>query len=158
VDEIVIRAAREDETEWMVAMIRRMVEEMARYGGHAPATAEFAWAGLARTIADQIKSNDAQYLIAESAQHEPVGVVGAELETLGGAFAPKKSLHLSVVYVLPPVRGTGIGSRLLTAILAWGRARGCAACNLNVVARNPARSLYEKHGFSVFEFKMVRPL
>jgi GNAT superfamily N-acetyltransferase len=158
VDEIVIRPAVQDEATWVAAMIRRMVEEMASYGGHAPATAQSAWECLARTVADQINSADARYLIAESPQHERVGVVGATLATLDDVLAPKKLLHISAVYVLPPARGAGIGSRLMTAILAWGRASGCELCDLNVVARNPAKSLYEKHGFSVFEFKMMRPL
>jgi GNAT superfamily N-acetyltransferase len=109
-------------------------------------------------IADHLTSKDAQYLVVESSQHERLGVVGAELVTLGGAFASKRLLRISMIYVLPPVRGLGIGNRLLTAILEWGRARGCEACELTVVAGNPATSLYEKHGFSISEFKMVRPL
>jgi GNAT superfamily N-acetyltransferase len=143
---------------WRETVVEAWMEEMTHYGGHAPATAESAWERLVRPIADHLTSKDAQYLVAESTQHERLGVVGAELVTLGGAFAPKRLLHISMVYVLPSVRGVGIGNRLLTAILERGRARGCEAPDLTVVAGNPATSLYEKHGFSISGFKMVRPL
>ena len=89
---------------------------------------------------------------------ERIGVAGAELTTLGGAFAPKKTLHISVVYVLPRLRHGGIGGRLIAKLLDWGRAAGCELCDLNVLSGNPARSLYERCGFSASEVKMVRSL
>ena len=97
-------------------------------------------------------------MVAESADGGPIGVAGAELTTLGGAFAPKKTLHISVVYVLPRLRHGGIGGRLIAKLLDWGRAAGCELCDLNVLSGNPARSLYERCGFSVSEVKMVRSL
>ena len=89
---------------------------------------------------------------------ERIGVAGAELTTLGGAFAPKKTLHISVVYVVPLLRRGGIGGRLIAKLLEWGRAAGCELCDLNVLSGNPARSLYERCGFSASEVKMVRSL
>jgi GNAT superfamily N-acetyltransferase len=56
------------------------------------------------------------------------------------------------------LRRGGIGSVLLTRILDWGRAAGSEQCDLNVLTKNPAKSLYEKQGFSVLEVKMVRSL
>jgi GNAT superfamily N-acetyltransferase len=85
-------------------------------------------------------------------------VAGAELITLGGAFATKKTLHLSVVYVLPQFRRGGIGGGLIAEILDWGHASSAEQCSLNVLSGNPAMSLYARHGFSVFEVKMVRSL
>jgi GNAT superfamily N-acetyltransferase len=75
---------------------------------------------------------------------------------LAGAFSPKKTLHISVVYVLPQWRRGGIGGRLIAKLLDWGRAAGCELCDLNVLSGNPARSLYERCGFSISEVKMVR--
>lgn len=157
-DDITIREARDDEAEWIVVMICQMVEDMSHYGGHTPAPAESVQEKLIPIITALIKDNDAQYLIAESPQHGRVGVVGAELEMLGGALAPKKSLDISVVYVLPQFRRCGIATRLLSAITSWGQAAGYEECSLNVVSGNPAKLLYEKQGFLVFEFKMMRPL
>ena len=155
---ITVRDARHDEAAFIVQMIRHMVVDMASYGGNTPATDDTAWEKIAVAIAAELKGNNVKYLIAESADGEPIGVAGAELVTLAGAFAPKKTLHISVAYVLPQLRRGGIGGRLIAKLLDWGRAAGCEQCDLNVLSRNPARSLYERCGFSASEVKMVRSL
>ena len=157
-DKITVRDARHDEAAFIVQMIRRMVVDMASYGGNTPATDGAAWEKIVVAIAGELKGNNVKYLVAESANGEPIGVAGAELTTLGGAFAPKKTLHISVVYVVPLLRRGGIGGRLIAKLLDWGRAAGCELCDLNVLSGNPARSLYERCGFSVSEVKMVRSL
>ncbi len=157
-DKMTVRDARPDEAAFIVQMIRHMVVDMARYGGNTPATDDAAWEKIAVAIAGELKGNHVKYVVAESADGGPIGVAGAELTTLGGAFAPKKTLHISVVYVLPRLRHGGIGGRLIAKLLDWGRAAGCELCDLNVLSRNPARSLYERCGFSVSEVKMVRSL
>jgi GNAT superfamily N-acetyltransferase len=53
-----------------------------------------------------------------------IGVAGAALRTLL-AFAPKKTLHISVVYVLPNLRRNRIGGKLFARTLDWGRTVGC---------------------------------
>jgi GNAT superfamily N-acetyltransferase len=151
-DKMTVRDARHDEAAFIVQMIRHMVVDMASYGGSTPATDDTAWEKIAVAIAGELKGNDVKYLVAESANGEPIGVAGAQLITLGGAFAPKKTLHISVVYVLPQLR------RLIAKLLDWGRAAGCELCDLDVLSGNPARSLYERCGFSVSQVKMVRSL
>jgi ribosomal protein S18 acetylase RimI-like enzyme len=157
-DEMTVRDARHDEAAFIVQMIRHMVLDMANYGGNTPATDDAAWEKIAVAIAGELKGNNVKYLVAESASGEPIGVAGAELTTIAGAFSPKKTLHISVVYVLPQLRRGGIGGRLMAKLLDWGRAAGCELCDLNVLSGNPARSLYERYGFSVSEVKMVRSL
>lgn len=157
-DEISIRCARVDDADWVVETIYAMVTEMSRYGGQTPDTAEHARERLARPIAEQLVSSDACYLLAQSTAHERLGLVGAAVTTLGGTFVPRPQLHISAVYVTPQARGRGIAGRLLSALWDWGREKGCVACDLNVVAGNPARSLYEKLGFAVSHFRMLRPL
>jgi ribosomal protein S18 acetylase RimI-like enzyme len=155
-DNIAVRDARDGEAGFIVQMIRNMVTDMAGYGGNAPATDNAAWEKIAATIADELRGTGAKYVIAETAGGDAVGVGGAELITLGGAFAPKKTLHITAVYVLPQFRRGGIGSALLTRLLDWGRATGGEQCDLNVLNSSPAKSLYERHGFSVLGLKMVR--
>jgi GNAT superfamily N-acetyltransferase len=155
---VAIREAKWDEAGFVARMIRKMVEEMASYGGSAPAVDSTAWEQMIAAVADELKGNTAKYLIAESVDGDGLGVAGAELITLGGAFATKKTLHLSAVYVLPQFRRGGIGGGLIAEILDWGRASGAEQCSLNVLSENPAMSLYARHGFSVFEVKMVRSL
>jgi GNAT superfamily N-acetyltransferase len=157
-NEIVIRDAGHDDVPLIVQMIRRMIEDMACYGGHAPATEEAASRDLAATVAEALRGGRTRYQIAQSPDGESVGVAGAELITVGGAFAPKKIIHIDVVYVLPPFRRKGIASTLLARTLDWGRAAGCVQCTLNVLDNNPAKSLYAKSGFAVFELKLMRSL
>ena len=94
-DKMTVRDARHDEAAFIVQMIRHMVVDMASYGGNTPATDGAAWEKIAVAIAGELKGNNVKYLVAESANGEPIGVAGAELTTLGGAFAPKKTLHIS---------------------------------------------------------------
>jgi GNAT superfamily N-acetyltransferase len=157
-DEITVRDARHDEANVIVPMIRSMVADMASYGGHAPSCDDTAWTNLTAGIADELKGNSAKYVIAELAGGDPVGVAGAQLITLGGVFAPKKTLHVSVVYVRPEFRRGGIGGSLLAKLLDWGRAVGSEECDLVVLSNNPAKSMYAKKGFAQFEVKMVRSL
>ena len=157
-DKIAVRDARPDEGEFIVQMIRQMVTDMASFGGYAPATEDDAWEKLSIALTSELQGENSKYVIAEPENGDRIGVAGAELRTLGAAFAPKSTLHISVVYVLPSLRRSGIGSKLIARILDWGRTVGIEQCDLNVLSRNPARSLYEKLGFSVVEVKMVGSL
>ena len=75
-----------------------------------------------------------------------------------GAFAPKKTVQINVVYVRPHFRRRGIGNALTERMLEWGASVGAVECDLNVLMNNPAKLLYAKHGFSAHEVKMVRSL
>jgi GNAT superfamily N-acetyltransferase len=152
-----LRDARPDDAGRIVPMVRRMVADMASHGGHAPAVDEAAWKAFAVQIAEDLAAPRTRFVVAQSREGEWIGVAGAELATLGGVFAPKETLHISVVYVVPQFRRGGVADRLVTALLDWGRGSGAVECDLNVLAGSPARALYDKHGFAVFEVKMVRP-
>jgi GNAT superfamily N-acetyltransferase len=114
-DKLAVRDARHDEAQFIVQMIRHMVADMAAYGGYAPATEHGAWETLSVAIAAELHGENSKYVIAEAANGDRIGVAGAELRTLGGAFEPKKTLHISVVYVLPSLRRNGIGGKLSQA-------------------------------------------
>jgi GNAT superfamily N-acetyltransferase len=156
--EFTLRDARADEAKLIVPMVRRMVADMAGYGGHAPALDEAPWDKLAAEIAKDLGGCRTKFVVAQSSEGEWLGVAGGELITLGGAFAPEETLHISVVYVVPQFRRAGIARRLVAVLLDWGRASGATECDLNVLGKNPARTLYERLGFAVLEVKMVLPL
>jgi GNAT superfamily N-acetyltransferase len=157
-DEIIVRDATQGEAGTIMQMIRHMVADMADHGGYAPAADDAAWSTLMDGISEEIKGTGSKYLIAESTDAKPVGAAGGRLIDLHGAFAPMKTLHISAVYVRPQHRRSGIGAALLEKLMDWGRAAGALQCDLNVLAHNPAGALYRKHGFSVFELKLVRSL
>ena len=123
-DQFAVRDARYDEAGFIVQMIRQMVTDMASYGGDAPATEDEAWEKLTITLTTELQGENSKYVIAEAENGDRIGVAGAELRTLGGALAPKKTLHIGVVYVLPSLRRSGIGGKLMARILEWGRSVG----------------------------------
>ncbi|MEN9409914.1 MAG: hypothetical protein RL216_1888 [Pseudomonadota bacterium] len=61
--------------------------------------------------------------------------------------------------VSPAARGQGVGTALLEAIAAEGRARGFATLRLDVVDNNTrARALYERMGFTIARTAGIGPL
>jgi len=158
VDALVVRNATPDDTSSVVELIRAMVTDMASFGGYPPATDHAAWETLRSGIAEELSEADVAYLLAVVANGEVAGIGGARLVTLGGAFAPKKTLHINALFVRQHLRRQGIGDALMSRLLTWGTEAGAVECDLNVLLNNPAQALYSRHGFSGFEMKMVRPL
>ena len=80
------------------------------------------------------------------------------------------SAFLMAMWVDPRARGAGAGDALVTAVLAWAKETGYRRIRLHVVEGNdPARNLYERHGFhavgtvererdGIVEVEMHRPL
>jgi ribosomal protein S18 acetylase RimI-like enzyme len=121
-------------------------------------TDDSAWDKVTTGISQELTDARFNYMFAESKSGEIAGAGGTELITLGGAFAPRKTAHISVLYVLPQFRRRGIGDALIARMLEWAASCGAAECDLNVLTRNPAKSLYHRNGFAEFEIKMVRQL
>jgi ribosomal protein S18 acetylase RimI-like enzyme len=154
---ITIRNALPKDGSTITELIRAMVTDMASYGGYPPATDYSAWETLRCIIVEEL-SDAKTYLLAVASTGEIAGLGAAELITLGGAFAPRKTLHISVLYVRPHLRRQRIGDALVTRLPAWGSTSGALECDLNVLVNNPSQALYARHGFSSFQVKMVRPL
>jgi ribosomal protein S18 acetylase RimI-like enzyme len=58
------------------------------------------------------------------------------------------SLWLDELYVVPEQRERGVGQRMLNEVIAFARARGCAAVDLEVEADHArVESLYRRNGF-----------
>jgi GNAT superfamily N-acetyltransferase len=58
-------------------------------------------------------------------------------------------LTVGALAVDAPMRGKGIGTRLMEAVFDWARAQGFRSVSLEVVDTNPlARRLYERLGFA----------
>ncbi len=58
-------------------------------------------------------------------------------------------LHVSLVWGAKPLRGSGLGHRLLMAIEEVGVQRGCAYAHLDTFSYQ-ARPFYERHGYQLF--------
>jgi ribosomal protein S18 acetylase RimI-like enzyme len=63
------------------------------------------------------------------------------------------SYHIAELHVDEALRGQGIGGGLLDQAEAEARKGGCNQMSLVTAIANPARRLYERHGFVVVETK-----
>ena len=91
-------------------------------------------------------------------------VVLWEEERVGRLYVLRQEQEIRIVdlAILPGFRGKGIGSALLAGLIEEGSASG-RALSLHVETQNPARRLYERHGFRLAEEKgpfvlLERPL
>lgn len=83
----------------------------------------------------------------------PVGAAWFRLfrvDEPGYGFVDEETPELAIA-VVPSKRGHGIGDELLQALLAKATAGGYGRLSLSVEPGNPARKLYERHGFTVVE-------
>ena len=84
----------------------------------------------------------------------PMGVAGLATCFRGfSTFAAKPLINLHDFYVVPSLRGRGIGRALLAAVERKARETGCCKLTLEVLENNtPARRLYESRGFSQAQY------
>lgn len=66
---------------------------------------------------------------------------------------------LRSLYVRPDHRRSGLAGQLTEHFISWARGRGCAQALVDCYAANePARRLYERHGFAAQSVRNVRYL
>ena len=68
----------------------------------------------------------------------------------GYGFVDDETPELAIA-VVPSKRGHGIGDELLQELIAKAKAGGYGRLSLSVEPGNPARKLYERHGFEVVD-------
>jgi GNAT superfamily N-acetyltransferase len=68
----------------------------------------------------------------------------------GYGFVDEQTPELAIA-VVPSKRGHGIGDELLDSLLAKAKEAGYQRLSLSVEPGNPARKLYERHGFDVVD-------
>jgi ribosomal protein S18 acetylase RimI-like enzyme len=98
---------------------------------------------------DELLSSGDLGFVAE-ADARPIGAAWLRLlagDEPGYGYVDDETPELSMA-VLPGYRGRGVGGQLLTRLLTQA-ARRYPAVSLSVAADNPARRLYERHGFVV---------
>jgi GNAT superfamily N-acetyltransferase/predicted nucleotidyltransferase len=158
--EISIRSATAADARIVTQFLRNMVRELASMGDHPVSENREQWSHMVSEIQDNLGKTDSIHLLAEttSLAPMPVGWAYARIVDREPIYEPARVLHISAVYVSEPHRRTGIGRTLLKALLEWGQGSDCVEAELNVLVGNPARSLYDKFGFSASRIKMARTL
>ncbi len=155
-----LRKATLGDVECVVDMVVAMLQEMATHGGHALNHEEKVRSRLRDRFVHSLEQEDHVYLLAvpEAEGGAPAGLLEASVVDPDEFFQPRSVLHIHSLYVEPSYRGQGLGRTLVEAGLEWGRRKGCVEAELNVLAGNPARRLYEKLGFETFELELRRGL
>jgi GNAT superfamily N-acetyltransferase len=89
-------------------------------------------------------------IVALDRLEEPVGAAWYRTYSAdepGYGFAGPDVPELAIA-VYPECRGQRVGSLLLGTLLSRARSDGHSAISLSVASGNPARRLYERHGFA----------
>jgi ribosomal protein S18 acetylase RimI-like enzyme len=99
---------------------------------------------LTKTIARLLEEDEITVLLAGD------GPVGLSLFRFRpGLWSAGAETYLQELYVIPPLRGRGIGRALLSATIELARERGADGIDLNTGETDTAaRALYESMGFS----------
>jgi GNAT superfamily N-acetyltransferase len=145
-----IRPATKDD----LAFLRKMLYEAARWNPdwpREPMEEVLAEPMLLRYYQDWGRPGDGGVL-AET-EGEPVGAAWYRLFTddePGYGFVDEGTPELAIA-VVPSKRGHGIGDELLQELIEKARAAGYGRLSLSVEPGNPARKLYERHGFDVVD-------
>lgn len=144
--EALIRLADFDDQAFLVAML----VEAVNWNGQVSVTAADVEAdpALARYLSGWPRPSDFG-VIAASIAGDPLGAAWArqfEAADPGYGFVHPDVPEIGIG-VVPAFRGRGVGTRLLTALTAKARDRGCTTLSLSVADGNRARALYERVGF-----------
>jgi ribosomal protein S18 acetylase RimI-like enzyme len=111
-------------------------------------------AQLASRIRELLNDGDTGLLVAGE---DPVGL--ALMRFRRSIFTPGLECYLAELYVVPPLRGQGIGRALMEAAIDLARARGADYMDLGTAEDDvAARRLYESLGFDNHEGKPGGPV
>ena len=146
-----IRAARPDDSAFVVALVSRFVEHGVA-GGH---TREEVVDGTARVLREALTKTDPAelFLIAEDADGERAGFVYAV--THRDFFTGECYAHVSEIAAVRS--GSGTGRTLMAAVEEWARERGYRMVTLNVIEENvAARRFYEQLAYAPHHRQLIK--
>jgi GNAT superfamily N-acetyltransferase len=143
---IEIRQGTTEDAMVITDLIKKMVLEMAQYGGHAVNESQADWSSMEELVKTNSSSKEHLYLLA-SCRSPMLNI-----------FVEKMRLHLSAIYTVPEARRQGVAGKLIKKVLEWGQQMNAVEADLHVLVANPARQLYEKLGFEPHEVSLVKKL
>ena len=110
--------------------------------------------GDGRPLSDEVKGrlieglrqHPTTLIILAFQDDQPVGIATCFFGY--STFAASPLLNISDYFVIPELRGTGIGKKLLLAVETAAREKGCCKLTLEVQENNRrARAIYQAFGF-----------
>ena len=105
---------------------------------------------ISRYVQDWGRPDDLGFVAVSNESLSPVGATWIRLligENKGYGYVDKTTPELTIA-VVPDYRGCGVGTKLLTHLMAEAKTR-YHAVSLSVSADNPALRLYQRSGFEV---------
>lgn len=128
-----------------------VLELLNLYASRLPGRMRELPSDVAKQLIPALRSRPGTHLfLAETSTPAPTSkrVVGLALCFDGfSTFRASPLLNLHDLTVLPQFQHQGIGDKLLSAIIEFARQANYCAVTLEVMADNPARRLYARHGF-----------
>lgn len=107
---------------------------------------------ISRYVAGWGRADDAGFVALLEETAEPIGAVWIRLlqgAKRGYGYVDDATPELTIA-MRPTARGQGLGTQLLTKMIALARGQ-YPALSLSVASENPARRLYQQLGFAVVE-------
>lgn len=126
-----------------LVILETLLPKLARY--HNRVATSFAGIYPVTSVAKQIKETQDE-LAKNQALVEVVYCDGEPVGFAKGSFSDGLGF-IDWLYVDADSRGMGLGSMLLKRIMAYFRKNRVHMVDIMVVAGNPAKRFYEKHGF-----------
>jgi GNAT superfamily N-acetyltransferase len=133
-----LRKARAEDCELMLRMITALAEFQGVGDRMHVSAAELRRAGFGA-------NPQFEAIIAED-HGKPVGL--AIFQTHYSVWDGTSSLQITDLFVAEPVRGTGVGFRLVQEVARTARDRGCAGLQLNMVHSNSSKTSLDRMGFA----------
>lgn len=144
-----VRQSSEEDLDFLWEMLYEAVHwDPDRPGSKPPREEVLSWPGIGHYLEGWGRPEDFA-VVALGHDGRRVGAAWYRLmppEDPGYGFVDASTPEVGVA-VVPEVRGRGVGTTLLRALLSAARSRGFDALSLSVERGNPAVRLYERHGF-----------
>jgi GNAT superfamily N-acetyltransferase len=139
-------ATAADTQEFLASAVALVETDAGRYD---PDATDLGWsAGSGAAYASRALGDDSVVLLARDGR----AVAGHLVGRLSGPGSVHRvrAAELESIHVYPPYRGTGVGSRLVEAFLAWAAEHGAVRASVTAYAANEAAlRFYARHGFVV---------
>ncbi len=137
VDEILVRAARVEDTDAVAALWKRLVDYHRELDLDLPPATADGPQRYARSLAERIGDSHTRTFVAE-ANGQIVGyVLGVLVDFAPEMFEQEPSGFLADIYVDEAYRRAGVGRRLVHKLTDWFRSQDIPYYEWHVAARNP---------------------
>ena len=144
----VIRPIKQEDTRFLWEMLYQAIH--VTQGAEPPSRDILRHPEIRRYLQDWGQPHDSGFVAVDPSTAEPIGAVWLRLligDQKGYGYVDDETPELTVA-VVPECRGKGIGTRLLSQLLATTGAR-YSSLSLSVSPDNPAVRLYRRMGFEI---------